>query len=78
MTSFDVLREAGGRNTALVKQFQTAGTDGTLTISLAARTGTPIFSGLEILAQPSDAANAKTANRAGDVHQVSSGCVGRH
>jgi outer membrane protein assembly factor BamB len=59
----DVVREAGEPNTAVVKQFQTAAKAGTLSISLLPRTGAPILSGLEIAAQPSEAATTGSIRR---------------
>jgi hypothetical protein len=47
----DVVKEAGQRNRAIVREFRTAAANGKLTVSLTARTGAPILNGLEILAQ---------------------------
>lgn len=47
----DVAAEAGGRMRSLVKELPRVRTDGTLTVELSPRTGEPILSGVEVVAE---------------------------
>jgi len=49
--NFDVAEAAGGQMRAIVRQFESIGTDGSLKIRLNARLGAPILSGIEIAIQ---------------------------
>jgi len=51
LAGLDIVREAGGVNRAIVKQFSAVEVRGTLTISLAAKSGSPILSGIEVVAE---------------------------
>ena len=50
LTDFDVLKESGGANRAIVKEFIVR-VDGELNISFASRVGKPLICGVEIIAR---------------------------
>jgi len=50
LRSFDVVREAGKKHVAVVKELEATGAEGSLTISLIRKKGEPILSGLEVKA----------------------------
>ncbi len=50
LVDFDIAREAGGRMRSVVKEFKNVASDGTLTVTLAAKSGVSILCGLEIVA----------------------------
>jgi len=51
LEEFDVIATSGGRRKAVVREFKGVGATTELTISLLARTGTPILNGVEIVAE---------------------------
>ena len=51
LANFDIFREAGGRNYALVKQFQHVRPGNELEIALRPRVGRPVIGGVEIVAE---------------------------
>ena len=50
LVDFDIAREAGGRMRSVVREFKNVASDGTLTVTLAAKSGVSILCGLEIVA----------------------------
>jgi hypothetical protein len=51
LEGIDIVRDAGRRNTSLVREAEAVAADGVVNVSVTARTGTPILNGLEILAE---------------------------
>ncbi|MEK6234529.1 MAG: PQQ-binding-like beta-propeller repeat protein [Planctomycetales bacterium] len=51
LENFDVAKEAGGSHRAIVKEFRNVVCEGELTVTLTPKTGQPILSGIEVVAE---------------------------